>query len=426
MMPILYGLYPSLHSVKTVSSRNAQTTRTIAENGFDKADIVINNEGMVATAEENIMRIGLVREVKNHEYRVGLTPNGVKSYVDAGHAVVVEEGAGVGSGFADSDYADAGARLAATAEEVWRDAEMIVKVKEPIASEYQYLRADQILYTYLHLAADKPLTERLLEAGTKAVAYETIVDRNGTLPCLTPMSEIAGRMSAQEGAKYLEKTFGGKGVLLSGVPGVRKANAVILGGGVVGTNAAKIAVGLGANVTIMDVSAKRLVYLDDLFGSRVQTLMSTRGAIREAIAGADLVIGAVLIPGRKAPKLITRDDLTLMSEGTVLVDVAIDQGGCFETSHPTTHQDPVFIVDGIVHYCVANMPGAVSHTSTLALTNATLGYGLLIAKHGLEKALAMNADLVPGVNCYNHKCTHDGVAEAFGLQCFDVMDLVGS
>lgn len=371
-----------------------------------------------------MMTVGLVKEIKNHEYRVGLTPNCVKSYVEAGCEVIVEKGAGEGSGFPDADYAAAGARLADSAKAVWDAAGMIVKVKEPVASEYGYLRKDQVLYTYLHLAADRPLTEALLETGVKAVAYETIVDAAGTLPCLTPMSEIAGRMSAQEGAKYLEKPYGGRGVLLSGVPGVRKANVVVVGGGVVGTNACKIAAGMGANVAVMDVSAKRLAYLDDIFGSRIQTLMSTRANIRQAIAQADLVIGAVLIPGRKAPKLITRGDLALMPKGAVIVDVAIDQGGCIETSRPTTHQDPVFIVDGIVHYCVANMPGAVSHSSTLALTNATLRYGLLIARHGLEKALALEPGLVPGVNCYDHKCTCDGVAEAFGLECAEVAGLI--
>ncbi|MCD8349860.1 MAG: alanine dehydrogenase [Planctomycetaceae bacterium] len=373
-----------------------------------------------------MMTVGLVKEIKNHEYRVGLTPNCVKSYVEAGSTVLVETGAGEGSGFTDSEYAAAGGKIVDKAKDVWGFADMIVKVKEPVASEYGFLREDQVLYTYLHLAADRPLTEALLKAGTKAVAYETIVDSAGTLPCLTPMSEIAGRMSSQEGAKYLEKPYGGRGVLLAGVPGVRKANVVIIGGGVVGTNACKIAVGLGANVTIMDVSAKRLAYLDDLFGSRIQTLMSTRANIQQAIKGADLVIGAVLIPGRKAPKLILREDLALMTKGTVIVDVAIDQGGCFETSHPTTHQDPVFIIDGIVHYCVANMPGAVSHSSTLALTNSTLRYGLLIAKHGLEAALGMDAALIPGVNCYDKHCTCDGVAEAFGLDCADVMELIGA
>ncbi len=371
-----------------------------------------------------MMNVGLVKEIKNHEYRVGLTPNCVKSYVEAGNSVLVEKNAGDGSGFPDADYAAAGARIVDSAAEVWRAADMIVKVKEPVASEYGYLRKDQVLYTYLHLAADRPLTDALLKAGTKAVAYETIVDSAGTLPCLTPMSEIAGRMSAMEGAKYLEKPFGGRGVLLAGVPGVRKGNVVVIGGGVVGTNAAKIAVGLGANVTIMDISAKRLAYLDDLFGARVQTLVSTRANIQQAIGNADLVIGAVLIPGRKAPRMLTREDLALMAKGTVIVDVAIDQGGCFETSKATTHQDPVYIVDDIVHYCVANMPGAVSHTSTLALTNTTLRYGLLIARHGLEKALSMEAGLIPGVNCYNHKCTCDGVAEAFGIECANVMSLV--
>ena len=368
--------------------------------------------------------VGLVKEIKNHEYRVGLTPNCVKSYVDAGNQVLVEKAAGEGSGFPDADYAAAGATIVPTAKEVWEKAGMIVKVKEPIESEYQYLRKDQVLYTYLHLAADRPLTDALLKAGTSAVAYETIVDSRGLLPCLTPMSEIAGRMSVQEGAKYLEKPFGGRGVLLAGVPGVQKGRVVIIGGGVVGTNACKIAVGMGADVTIMDVSAPRLAYLDDIFGSRIQTLVSTRPNIQRAIAEADLVVGAVLIPGRKAPKLVMREDLKLMRKGAVIVDVAIDQGGCIETSHATTHQDPVFMVDDVVHYCVANMPGAVSHSSTLALTNSTLRYGLAIAGKGVAKAVATEAGLAPGVNCYDHKCTCDGVAEAFGLEYHDISKLI--
>ncbi|MCD8351899.1 MAG: alanine dehydrogenase [Planctomycetaceae bacterium] len=372
------------------------------------------------------MNVGLVKEIKNHEYRVGLTPNCVKAYVGDGNTVLVEAGAGEGSGFLDAMYRDAGAELIPDAATVWKRSDMIVKVKEPIESEYGYLRQGLILYTYLHLAADRPLTDAILASGTQAVAYETITDSRGLLPCLTPMSEIAGRMSAQEGAKYLERPFGGRGVLLAGVPGVTKANVVIIGGGVVGMNACKIAVGLGANVTIMDVSASRLAYLDDIFGSRIQTLYSTRANVQDAIAEADLVIGAVLIPGRKAPHLIKREDLKLMKKGAVLVDVAVDQGGCFETTHATTHQDPIFILDDIVHYCVANMPGAVSHTSTLALTNTTLRYGLLIAKNGLERAVAMEPALVPGVNCYGHRCTLQGVAEAFELECHDITKLIAA
>lgn len=361
------------------------------------------------------MMIGLVKEIKNNEYRVGLTPDNVKAYCDAGHTVLVETMAGIGSGFADAEYVDAGATVLPDAASVWEKAEMLIKVKEPIESEYQFLRKDQILYTYLHLAADRPLTEALLKAGAKAVAYETITGRNGGLPCLVCMSEIAGRMAVQEGAKYLEKTYGGQGVLLSGVPGVEKADVAILGGGSVGTNACKIAVGMGANVTILDVSAQRLAYLDDIFGSRIQTLYSSRANIQHAIAKADLVIGAVLLPGRRAPKLITREDLKLMKKGAVIADVAVDQGGCIETTHATTHEDPIFEVDGIVHYCVANMPGAVARTATIALTNTTLNYGLAIAGRGLEAAVRADAGLAQGVNCYMGYCTFAGVAEALDI-----------
>lgn len=370
------------------------------------------------------MIVGLVKEIKNNEFRVGLTPDNVKAYVDAGHQVIVEAKAGIGSGFEDSEYAAAGAAILPDAAGVWDKAEMIVKVKEPIEPEYKFLKKDQILYTYLHLAADRPLTEALLKAGTKAMAYETIVGKNGGLPCLIPMSEIAGRMAVQEGAKYLEKTYGGRGVLLSGVPGVEKANVVIIGGGGVGTNACKIAVGMGANVTILDVSAQRLAYLDDIFGSRIQTLYSTRANILSAIAQADLVIGAVLLPGRKTPKLVLREDLKLMKKGAVVADVAVDQGGCIETTHATTHQDPVFEVDGIVHYCVANMPGAVARTSTIALTNTTLNYGLAIAGKGFETAVKEDAGLAQGVNCYEGKCTFPGVAEALGMEYVDIHSLI--
>ena len=370
------------------------------------------------------MIVGLVKEIKNHEYRVGLTPNDVKAYVEAGNQVIVETMAGEGSGFSNMEYLAAGAEILNSAAEVWDKAEMIVKVKEPIESEYKYLKKDQILYTYLHLAADRPLTEALLAAGTKAVAYETITGKNGGLPCLTPMSEIAGRMAVQEGAKYLEKPFGGRGMLLSGVPGVEKANVVIIGGGGVGTNACKIAVGMGANVTILDVSAQRLAYLDDIFGSRIQTLYSTRANILASIEKADLVIGAVLLPGRKTPKLVLKDDLKLMKKGAVIVDVAVDQGGCIETTHATTHQDPVFEVDGVVHYCVANMPGAVSRTSTMALTNTTLANGLALANKGFEEAVKADACLAQGVNCYQGKVTYPGVAEALNLPFTDIHDLI--
>jgi len=370
------------------------------------------------------MIVGVVKEIKNNEYRIGMTPACAAEYVAAGHRVLVEKNGGLGVGFLNEEYASAGAEIIDSAADVWAKSNMIVKVKEPIESEYKYLRKDLILYTYLHLAADKPLTEALLKAGTDAVAYETITDNQGGLPCLTPMSEIAGRMAALEGAKYLERTFGGEGVLLAGVPGVQKGKVTIIGGGVVGTNAAKIAMGLGADVTILDINARRLAYLDDIFGSRIQTLYSSMSNIKKSIADADVVVGAVLIPGKKAPKLLGKDDLKLMKKGAVLVDVAVDQGGCFETTKATTHQEPIFMVDDIVHYCVANMPGAVAKTSTQALVNTTLSLGLQIAGKGLAQALKENKNLVPGVNCYHGKCTLDGVAEAFNLELHDVMKLI--
>ena len=362
------------------------------------------------------MVIGVPKEIKNKEYRVGLTPDGVSAYVQAGHSVLVEQGAGAAIGYSDLEYTEAGAQILDEASAVWRNAEMIIKVKEPIASEYKYFRSDMILYTYLHLAADRPLTEALLNSSVKAIAYETIVGREGGLPCLAPMSEIAGRMSVQEGAKYLEKTFGGRGVLLSGVPGVERGNVVIIGGGNVGTNACKIAVGMGANVTVLDVSAKRLAYLDDIFPKQITTLYSTRENIRKCLASADLVIGAVLLPGRAAPKLVRREDLSLMKPGAVIVDVAVDQGGCVETTHPTTHDDPIFEVDGVVHYCVANMPGAVARTATQALVNATVPYGLELAANGVEEACKADPGLMAGLNCYGGKCTFKGVAEALNLE----------
>ena len=370
------------------------------------------------------MIIGVVKEIKNNENRVGMTPGCVAAYTKAGHRLLIEENAGVGAGFENADYEIAGAQIYGDAADIWSEADMIVKVKEPIEPEYKYLRGNLILYTYLHLAADKALTETLLARGTSAIAYETITDRNGGLPCLAPMSEIAGRMSVMEGAKYLEKTFGGRGVLLAGVPGVEKGKVVIIGAGNVGMNACKIAVGLGADVTILDIDARRLAYLDDIFGSRIQTLYSTSGSIKKCISEADIVVGAVLIPGKKAPNLVLKEDLRNMQKGAVLVDVAIDQGGCFETSKATTHQDPIYVIDDIVHYCVANMPGAVARTSTIALTNTTLPFGLQIANKGLKTALKDNAYLRPGVNCYDGKCTLDGVAEAFDLEVFDVMELI--
>lgn len=369
------------------------------------------------------MIIGLPKEIKNNEFRVGLTPGAVSAYVQAGHTVLVEQGAGLGSGFTDQEYLDAGAQIEASAADVWTKAGMIVKVKEPIECEYQYFREGLLLYTYLHLAADEPLTKALMDAKVTAVAYETIVGRESGLPCLAPMSEIAGRMAIQEGAKYLEKTHGGRGVLLAGVPGVEKGNVVILGGGNVGTNACKMAVGMGANVTVLDVNLRRLAYLDDIFDKRITTLYSTRDNIRKAVANADLVVGSVLLPGRAAPKLLRKEDLSLMKPGAVVVDVAVDQGGCVETTHATTHDDPIFVVDGIVHYCVANMPGAVARTSTLALGNATLPYGLELAAKGVA-ACGEDKGLLAGLNCYAGKCTFPGVAEALDLEYTDPAALI--
>lgn len=364
------------------------------------------------------MVIGVAKEIKNNEFRVGLTPNAASEYVKAGHTVLIEKDAGVGSSFSDAEYVAAGCQIVETAAEAWA-ADMVIKVKEPLESEYKYFRKDLILYTYLHLAADKPLTDALLATGVKAVAYETIVGRNGGLPCLAPMSEIAGRMSIQEGAKYLERPFGGRGVLLGGVPGVKRGNVVILGAGKVGSNAAMMAMGLNANVTITDVNLDRLAQLDEEFGSKLTTLYSTDAYIREAIKDADLVIGSVLLPGKATPKLLRREHLALMKPGAVIVDVAIDQGGCCETSHATTHADPIFMVDGIVHYCVANIPGAVSNTSTQALVNRTLPYGLKLAGMGVEAACKADKGLMLGVNCYDGKCTFAGVAEAFGMEYVD-------
>ena len=369
------------------------------------------------------MIIGLPKEIKNNEFRVGLTPGAVGAYVRAGHTVLVERGAGLGSGFTDQEYVDAGAQMEAGPADVWAKAGMIVKVKEPVACEYQYFREGMLLYTYLHLAADGPLTKALLNAKVDAVAYETIVGREGGLPCLAPMSEIAGRMAIQEGAKYLEKTYGGRGVLLAGVPGVERGNVVILGGGNVGANACKVAVGMGANVTVVDVDLRRLAYLDDIFDKRITTLYSTRDNIRKAVAQADLVVGCVLLPDRAAPKLLLKEDLALMKPGAVVVDVAVDQGGCVETTRATTHDDPIYIVDGIVHYCVANMPGAVARTSTLALGNATLPYGLELAARGIA-ACGADKGLLAGLNCCKGKCTFPGVAEALNLEYTDPASLI--
>lgn len=361
------------------------------------------------------MKIGVPREIKRHEYRVGLTPEDVRSYVSRGHSVIIEREAGVGSGFTDEEYVAKGARMAGNAKEVFDTAEMIIKVKEPLPDEYQLLRPGQILFTYLHLAADTELARTLIERQVSAVAYETIELDDRSLPCLTPMSEIAGRLSVQEGAKYLEKEFGGRGILLGGVPGVPRGNIAILGGGVVGTNACKIATGIGANVTILDINARRLAYLDDIFGSSITTLYATEGNIELVLKEADIAIGAVLLPGESTPKLITRAHLGLMKPGAVMVDVAIDQGGIAETSRATTHDEPIYIVDDVVHYCVANMPGAVARSSTIALTSVTLAYGLQIADQGLEAAVAANIAIRKGMNTYHGACVHEGVARSCGL-----------
>jgi alanine dehydrogenase len=351
------------------------------------------------------MKIGLPKEIKDNEYRVGLTPAGVNALVNAGHEVFVQKSAGEGSGFSDDQYTKAGGKLVDAADEVWKIGDMIVKVKEPIAPEYPRMRENQVLFTYLHLAPEFELTKQMMERKVTGVAYETITDHNGKLPLLTPMSEVAGRMSVQVGATYLEKMNGGKGILLGGVPGVPAANVLIVGGGVVGTEAAKMAVGLGARVTILDRDLNRLRQLDDIFLSKVQTMASSRYAIEESIAHADLVIGAVLVVGAAAPKLVTRDMLKLVPQGAVLVDVAVDQGGCFETTHATTHSNPTYYEEGVLHYCVANMPGAVPRTSTFALTNATLPYALALASKGFERAIAEDSGLREGVNTYAGKCT---------------------
>ena len=371
------------------------------------------------------MKIGCVKEIKNNEFRVGLTPDNVKAYVAAGHHVYMEKGAGVGSGFSDNEYVDAGASLIDNAADVWNLVDMIVKVKEPLEEEYPLFHDGLILYTYLHLAADKQQMDALLKGKVKAVAYETLQETDRSLPLLAPMSQIAGRLSIQEGAKYLEKRFGGEGILLAGVPGTPKANVVILGGGTVGMNACKIAVGMGANVTILDVNLKRLEQLDNMFGAHIQTLVSTDSNIERVVREADLVIGSVLIPGAATPKLFKKKYLPEMKNGAVFVDVAIDQGGCGESSHVTTHDDPVYIEEGVVHYCVGNMPGAVPRTSTIALTNATLRYGLQIAEAGLEEACKKSPVICTGVNCYDGKLTNKNVAEAHGYEYTDLKSLIG-
>ncbi len=370
------------------------------------------------------MKVGCVKEIKQHEYRVGLTPSDVKSYITRGHEVMIQKDAGASAGFEDADYIKSGAKVVADRKQIFDKSEMIIKVKEPLPEEFDLFHESQILFTYLHLAADRKLTESLLKKGIKGVAYETIEDDEGHLPCLSPMSEIAGRLAVQEGAKYLEKTFGGRGVLLGGVPGVERGKIGIIGGGVVGTNACKIATGMGAEVTILDINARRLAYLDDIFGSRITTLYSTDANLEKILRECDLIIGAVLLAGAKAPTLITKKHLKLMKKGAVIVDVAVDQGGCVETIRPTTHDDPVYVVGGVVHYGVANMPGAVALSSTKALTSATLPYGLMIAELGLEAACRRSSAIKLGVNLYQGKLVYPAVAEAFNLQCLNINEFL--
>jgi len=361
------------------------------------------------------MKIGVPKEIKVHEYRVGMVPAGVRELVNAGHSVIVQSGAGAGIGFGDADYQSAGASIAAGAPEVFASADMIVKVKEPQLPECKMLKGNQVLFTYLHLAADKAQAKGLIDSGATAIAYETVTAPDGSLPLLTPMSEVAGRMSVQVGANALQKANGGFGVLLGGVPGVTPAKVVILGGGVSGTHAAEMAVGLGADVTVVDRSVKRLRELSALFGNRLKTAYSTAHTIEELTRDADLVVGAVLIVGAAAPKLVTREMVKRMKTGAVMVDIAIDQGGCFETSKPTTHAEPTFVVDGVIHYCVTNMPGAVPRTSTFALTNATLPYIRSLADLGWQAALARDAGLARGLNVHAGKITHEAVARDLGL-----------
>lgn len=371
------------------------------------------------------MKIGVPTEIKNNEYRVGLVPAGVREYKRRGHTIVVQKGAGEGSAIPDSAYVEAGAEILDTADEVWEQSDMIIKVKEPLPAEYDRMQENQIVYTYFHLAAVPELAEVLIDKKVAAVAYETIELPDGRLPLLEPMSEVAGRMSIQVGARCLEREAGGKGVLLGGVPGVARGNVVIIGGGTVGTHAATMAVGMGAHVKILDIDLYRLRYLEEVFGNRIQTLHSNADTIADQVARADLVIGAVLIPGAKAPHLVTRELLKEMPRGSVVVDVAVDQGGCIETCHPTTHDEPTYVVDDVVHYCVANMPGAVPRTSTFALNNATLNYGLTIADQGLEAAMKADGVLAKGLNTFGGHVTHPAVAESLEKEYVSVEGVLG-
>ena len=366
------------------------------------------------------MIIGVPKEIKNNENRVALTPAGVAEFKKHGHTIYIQSTAGVGSGFTDEEYVKAGASILPTIEETYAIAEMIVKVKEPIESEYSLIKPNQLLFTYFHFASHEPLTHAMIKSGATCLAYETVEKADRSLPLLVPMSEVAGRMSIQQGAKYLEKPMGGRGILLGGVPGVKPANVLVLGGGIVGTQAAKMAAGFGARVTIMDISIPRLRQLDDIMPANVDTVFSNEYNIREAIQKSDLIIGAVLIPGAKAPNLITRDMLKTIRDGAVMVDVAVDQGGCFETTRPTTHADPTYVIDGVIHYSVANMPGAVPYTSTLALTNATLPYALQLADKGWKKACNENNELKLGLNVIDGNVVYKAVSDAFGLEYHNV------
>jgi alanine dehydrogenase len=372
------------------------------------------------------MKIGVPKEIKTNENRVALVPAGAEALVAAGHDVFIESSAGEGSGFSDADYTAVGARIAPDADATWADGDMILKVKEPIEPEWKRIRRGQTLFTYFHFAADERLTRAHLDSGATCIAYETVELPSRELPLLTPMSEVAGRMAVQEGAKYLEKLYGGRGVLLGGVPGVAPAKVVILGGGIVGINAAKMAAGLGAKTVLLDINLDRLRYLSDVMPANVQLIYSNHQNIREQISTADLVIGAVLIPGAKAPKLVRREDLKLMRPGAVIVDVAVDQGGCIETIKPTTHENPTYTIDGIIHYGVANMPGGVPRTSTLALTNATLPYTLQLANKGWRLALRDNGALLKGLNVVDGRVTYPGVAEAFGMELTDAAEMLAA
>jgi len=370
------------------------------------------------------MIVGILKEIKTEEYRVSMTPAGVEVMKQNGHALLVEKNAGKGSGFTDGSYTRSGAEIIDSPDKIYERSDMVMHVKEPMPSEYELIRKDQIVFTYLHLAAAEELTHALLKSKAVCIAYETIQKADGSLPLLTPMSEVAGRMAVQEGAKYLEMTHGGQGLLLGGVPGVSPGTVIVIGGGIVGTNAAKMACGLGAKVYLLDTSLDRLRYLSDVMPKNCFVLMSSPAAIRELLKEADVVIGAVLIPGAKAPRVITRDMLKYMKKGSVLVDVAIDQGGCFETSKPTTHSDPTYTVDGVVHYCVANMPGGVSKTSTLALTNSTLPYAVEIANKGWINALKESPEIKSGANIVKGKIVYEGVANAFSLPCTSIDSLL--